>query len=969
MAKVYLESTDTLFIVNNSNTVVYGSDGKQIVAVASDVTNITVDQNIAKVEFLGATNDYKYAQIGNQMAVYNKDGALIAAIPLQGDSDGTQFQFSNGTTNAVLTNGAMTLGGGSVPSTPASVTMTDSAITQTTTAPSTPTPTPDSGGGSSTDGGGSSGGSSGGGETMADKTAPTVSWTVSDGNKISVTSNEDGTVAIRSSTTLFNATLIANQPSELVLIDKYLFNNSAITATLSVYDKAGNETKDTANILFGSKDDDSSIASLSTSDVMFGFDGADNFVLKNDVITDKFQYIGDYRATFGDTVTFFSGDNAPTATVWTTVVNGWTITNGVATKSGAASGDFIKDFTAAIAANSADGGASYDKGVGEVVSFYDSVSNSTYLFGEGASAANNASCRIAGDVGNPLTVVPDKMAPSVYVRSVKFYENTKTLVISGDNMDTLLASDEAIGSDVVKRLDWMFGFNWNVDSDTDVTNDIWLDQSSVKSACVTDSNTLTIELAQLSFTEILKNAGYAGDTTTVGLPFVDKIELNNFFVDQVKNVQNYSSNISILPVYVQTIKASDSISGAFSAAGSKSELKLVFDGVDTDSYTVDCADFNGYTISLDGSVGQSYEFTNMPEFLNNFNTDSDVNVKIASSNIMNFNLFGSGNDELTSERVGVVFDTGSGNDTLKGIGTFVFKYTDLDANDKIESGNTSYPNSYSALHLKAVNDMATIADEQFTNITKIYELQIDNGSDTNITLGAKANTAFDSGIKIEFVDVMAYGSNGIALGLKSSANNKLTLDASSYTKNVALTSEKGSNIIAGGSGNDTFKLGKTDSTVIFGVDKATNGVDNIYSDITSSISNLTFDFKAFLGSTGSKNTTAAYFYDGLDLTTYNVGVVYNKQNALSASDISTSLASNKIALADNAKAVVFVNGIVGGIINNTTPVTNFDIYYIKDTNVATDAQAWDVELVGQAHINADIGGMSPRDFASYIAIA
>ena len=33
------------------------------------------------------------------MAVYNKDGALIAAIPLQGDSDGTQFQFSNGTTN------------------------------------------------------------------------------------------------------------------------------------------------------------------------------------------------------------------------------------------------------------------------------------------------------------------------------------------------------------------------------------------------------------------------------------------------------------------------------------------------------------------------------------------------------------------------------------------------------------------------------------------------------------------------------------------------------------------------------------------------------------------------------------------------------------------------------------------------------------------------------------------------------
>ncbi|HRF56297.1 MAG TPA: Ig-like domain-containing protein, partial [Campylobacterales bacterium] len=157
MAKVYLESTDTSFIVNNSNTVVYGANGAQTITVASGVTNVIADQNVEKVVFSGATNDYTYAQIGNQMGVY-KDGTLVTTIPLQGDSDGTQFQFSNGTTNAMLTSGVMTIGGGSVSSTPTSVTMTDTAITKTTTTTTTPTTPADTGGG-------------GGGDT----TAPTLS--------------------------------------------------------------------------------------------------------------------------------------------------------------------------------------------------------------------------------------------------------------------------------------------------------------------------------------------------------------------------------------------------------------------------------------------------------------------------------------------------------------------------------------------------------------------------------------------------------------------------------------------------------------------------------------------------------------------------------------------------------------------------------------------------------------------------
>lgn len=73
----------------------------------------------------GASSDYLYKQSGNQILVYS-GSSLVATIPLQGDTDGTQLTFTNGTANAILTSGVMSLGGTTV-----------SGVTAATVAPGT----------------------------------------------------------------------------------------------------------------------------------------------------------------------------------------------------------------------------------------------------------------------------------------------------------------------------------------------------------------------------------------------------------------------------------------------------------------------------------------------------------------------------------------------------------------------------------------------------------------------------------------------------------------------------------------------------------------------------------------------------------------------------------------------------------------------------------------------------------------
>jgi len=109
MAKVYMESTDNAFTVNNNNTTIYGANGNQEVTVVFGVTGLTTDQNIEKVIFSKMSSEYTYKQAGNQIQLYF-GGVLVTSIPVQADSDGTELIFANGNANAILTNGVMTIG-------------------------------------------------------------------------------------------------------------------------------------------------------------------------------------------------------------------------------------------------------------------------------------------------------------------------------------------------------------------------------------------------------------------------------------------------------------------------------------------------------------------------------------------------------------------------------------------------------------------------------------------------------------------------------------------------------------------------------------------------------------------------------------------------------------------------------------------------------------------------------------------
>ncbi|HRF57323.1 MAG TPA: FG-GAP-like repeat-containing protein, partial [Campylobacterales bacterium] len=142
MAKVYFESTDTAFTVNNNNTTVYGASGDQTVTVIFGVTGLTTDQNIEKVIFSKTSSEYTYKQAGNQIQLYF-GGVLVTSIPVQADSDGTELIFANGNANAILTNGVMTIGKASsyTPVDPNTGTFDSNLVIPAPTP--TPTPTPD----------------------------------------------------------------------------------------------------------------------------------------------------------------------------------------------------------------------------------------------------------------------------------------------------------------------------------------------------------------------------------------------------------------------------------------------------------------------------------------------------------------------------------------------------------------------------------------------------------------------------------------------------------------------------------------------------------------------------------------------------------------------------------------------------------------------------------------------------------
>lgn len=117
MANVFLDPNET-FPSASSNFIFGRTGGNEGVDILNIARNVTVDQNIERVNLPGESSEFLYQQAGNTLKVFQANGTtLLANIPLQGDADGTRIQFSDETTySAKLVNGVIRLGSGEVPS-------------------------------------------------------------------------------------------------------------------------------------------------------------------------------------------------------------------------------------------------------------------------------------------------------------------------------------------------------------------------------------------------------------------------------------------------------------------------------------------------------------------------------------------------------------------------------------------------------------------------------------------------------------------------------------------------------------------------------------------------------------------------------------------------------------------------------------------------------------------------------------
>ena len=143
MAKIYLSSTDTNFVVANNNSTVIGTAAvAENVLINAGVTGVTVDNTVEVIDFAGAAADYRFEQgFGSNITVKDASGNTIMTLT---DVAGKKLTFTDGTATLAYDDAtkAMTLGGTAVTKTSAPVVPTLDTTDKSTVAGGTATPTP-----------------------------------------------------------------------------------------------------------------------------------------------------------------------------------------------------------------------------------------------------------------------------------------------------------------------------------------------------------------------------------------------------------------------------------------------------------------------------------------------------------------------------------------------------------------------------------------------------------------------------------------------------------------------------------------------------------------------------------------------------------------------------------------------------------------------------------------------------------
>ena len=117
MAKVFLTTAATGYVVANTDDFVYGSTGTESISIADAKTGIIVDANTETVALVSAISTYHFKQTGNVLSVYlaSDDTTLISTMAI--DDNGSTLIMNSVSYAAAISGGVMTLGGATVSTT------------------------------------------------------------------------------------------------------------------------------------------------------------------------------------------------------------------------------------------------------------------------------------------------------------------------------------------------------------------------------------------------------------------------------------------------------------------------------------------------------------------------------------------------------------------------------------------------------------------------------------------------------------------------------------------------------------------------------------------------------------------------------------------------------------------------------------------------------------------------------------
>jgi len=316
MAKIFLDSGDSNFVIANNNTSVFGSSGTESIRINNNVTGVILDSLIETTELGGNVADFTFKAAGAGVQVFNLAGTQVALLAANA---GAKAVFNDGAANLTMntTTGAVSLGD-TVVSTATAGVLAPTLDTTTTSTVSTSTGTTDS-------------------------TAPVLTTATVDGSSLVLTYNEalstvstpagsDFTVSVGGTAQAAPTAVVAGSTVTLTLATAIVKGDvvtvSYALGTNKINDVAGNSALALTTATVANNTVDSTAPVLTTATV----DGSTLVLTYDETLADSTPAGSDFTVTVGGTAqaapTAVVAGSTVTLTLAAAVVSGDTVTVG-----------------------------------------------------------------------------------------------------------------------------------------------------------------------------------------------------------------------------------------------------------------------------------------------------------------------------------------------------------------------------------------------------------------------------------------------------------------------------------------------------------------------------------------------------------------------------------------------------------------------------------------------------------------